>query len=61
MDVVSILSWVSVYMLAVPLAIMLIAVVPSGCIVQMLFHAAMLVGGAALTLWLKPRRPEFQR
>ena len=48
------LSWCMALVTTVPLAIMLILVLPSGMPVQIAMHALLLVAGAAITLAVCP-------
>ncbi len=50
----SALSWVSMLMIVIPLAVLLLWALPSGAFVLIGAHAALLVGGAATVLALAP-------
>ena len=51
----SALSWISMLMIVVPLAVLLMWALPSGAIVLIGAHVVLLVGGAAIVLALQPR------
>jgi hypothetical protein len=51
----SALSWVSMLMLVIPLAVLLLWALPSGAVLLIGAHAALLVAGAAIVLALAPR------
>ena len=48
------ITWVAMLAVTVPLALMLLLVLPSGAPAQIAMHAIMLVGGAAIVLALRP-------
>lgn len=53
-SVTSLVSWIWIFAFAVLLAVLFLAVVPTGAIVQIAARGALLVGGAALVLGLRP-------
>ena len=53
--VTPLVSWLWIFAFTVLLAVVFLTVVPTGCVVQILAHGALLVGGAAMVLGLRPR------
>ena len=53
--VTSLVSWIWIFAFAVIVAVLFLTVVPTGCVVQILAHGALLVAGAAMVLGLRPR------
>lgn len=49
------ISWLSILVFTVPLALLLFLALPTGCVVQIGAHAALLAGGAGVALALRPR------
>ena len=46
----SALSWLTLVLIVVPLAIMLLRSLPSGAVLQMISHTVLLVAGAAIAI-----------
>lgn len=46
----SVLSWLALVLIVVPLAIMLLRALPSGAVLQLISHTALLVAGAAIAI-----------
>lgn len=51
----TLLSWVTLLALTIPFAILMLIALPTGSVLQLGAHAALLVGGGAIALALKPR------
>lgn len=52
------LSWVAMLAFTLPFALMLLVAIPTGGIIAICVHAALLVIGAALVLALEPNEHE---
>ena len=46
----SVLSWLALVLIVVPLAIMLLRTLPDGAVLQMISHTVLLVAGAAIAI-----------
>ena len=53
--VTSVVAWIWVFAFTVVLATIFLGVLPMGAVVQVLAHGALLIGGAAMVLGLRPR------
>ncbi len=49
----SALSWLTLVLLIVPLAILLLRTLPTGAVLQTISHVALLVGGAAIAMLVR--------
>lgn len=47
-------TWVAMLLVVTPLAVMLLAAIPSGAVAQIAMHTVLLVGGATIVLALRP-------
>ena len=49
----SVLSWLTLVLIVVPLAIMLLRSLPGGAVLQMISHTVLLVAGAAIAILVR--------